>query len=319
MLVRLPRAPVQSGGLRRKTQLFSGTLYMAASSKTPPHQSKGPQFNTPLQVPVFPGSSLLCRHTSCEKPSDTTSFHSVLVCHRTSSQVFLGNKNQFFFYYGGKGSGGSKGESKVKIARERRVRETRTHKRVSPCQKITRVPRERETRTHLKKISPFGNQEYTTRSTMLPISLSMPTVSHLAFVQTAIIILNDSELMDMVMNNGPMSHILPDAQLRLFLNTTRMQNEFRRIQAQRQEINFTIELDQELQHSPNQKWEQLVKKRISSFRLPTCLEGRLIGVTRALSWELTSWLKDHEVLFTLDPRLDLQRNILWKSIGLIDK
>ncbi|GFW88323.1 hypothetical protein TNCV_4963091 [Trichonephila clavipes] len=56
MLVRLPRLPVLSGGLRRKTQLFSGTLYMAASSKTPPHQSKGPQkFNTLLQVTVFPG------------------------------------------------------------------------------------------------------------------------------------------------------------------------------------------------------------------------------------------------------------------------
>ncbi|GFU28322.1 hypothetical protein TNCV_99861 [Trichonephila clavipes] len=50
MLVRLSRAPVLSGGLRRKTQLFSGTLYMAASSKTPPHQSKDPQkFKTPLQ------------------------------------------------------------------------------------------------------------------------------------------------------------------------------------------------------------------------------------------------------------------------------
>ncbi|GFS85888.1 probable G-protein coupled receptor CG31760 [Trichonephila clavipes] len=95
MLVRLPRAPVLSGGLRRKTQLFSGTLYMAASSKTPPHQSKAPQkFNTPLQVPVFPGSSLLCRHTSCEKPSDTTSFHSVLVCHRTSSQFYRVIKGQ---------------------------------------------------------------------------------------------------------------------------------------------------------------------------------------------------------------------------------
>ncbi|GFX09456.1 hypothetical protein TNCV_4698421 [Trichonephila clavipes] len=34
MLVRLSRAPVLSGGLRRKTQLFSCTLYMAASSKT---------------------------------------------------------------------------------------------------------------------------------------------------------------------------------------------------------------------------------------------------------------------------------------------
>ncbi|GFR16288.1 hypothetical protein TNCT_460701 [Trichonephila clavata] len=84
------RAPVLSGGLRRKTQLSSGTLYMAASSKTPLHQSKGPQkFKTSLQVPVFPGSSLLCCHTSCEKPSDTTLFHSVLVCHRTSSQVKL--------------------------------------------------------------------------------------------------------------------------------------------------------------------------------------------------------------------------------------
>ncbi|GFV55396.1 hypothetical protein TNCV_146691 [Trichonephila clavipes] len=35
MLVRLSRAPVLSGGPRRKTQLFSGTLYMTASSKTP--------------------------------------------------------------------------------------------------------------------------------------------------------------------------------------------------------------------------------------------------------------------------------------------
>ncbi|GFX53843.1 hypothetical protein TNCV_1597891 [Trichonephila clavipes] len=67
MLVRLSRA-VLSGGLRRKTQLFFGTLYMAASSKTPPHQSKGPQkFKTPLQVPVFPGSSPLCHHTKSEK------------------------------------------------------------------------------------------------------------------------------------------------------------------------------------------------------------------------------------------------------------
>ncbi|GFW02952.1 hypothetical protein TNCV_683781 [Trichonephila clavipes] len=68
MLVRLSRAPVLSGGLRRKTQLFSGTLYMVASSKTSLHQSKDPQkFKTPLQVPVFPGSSPLCHHTKSEK------------------------------------------------------------------------------------------------------------------------------------------------------------------------------------------------------------------------------------------------------------
>ncbi|GFT22380.1 uncharacterized protein TNCV_3273601 [Trichonephila clavipes] len=80
MLVRLSRAPVLSGRLRRKTQPFSGTLYMAASSKTPSHQSKGHQkFKTLLQVPVFPGSSPLCHHTNSENPSDTTSFESVLV------------------------------------------------------------------------------------------------------------------------------------------------------------------------------------------------------------------------------------------------
>ncbi|GFY09422.1 hypothetical protein TNCV_1942321 [Trichonephila clavipes] len=99
MLVRLSRAPVLSGGLRRKTQLFSCTLYMVASSKTPPHQSKIlKKFKTPLQVPVFPGNSPLCHHTKSEKTSDTTSFHSVLVCHRTSWQKNkdkkLNTKNQ---------------------------------------------------------------------------------------------------------------------------------------------------------------------------------------------------------------------------------
>ncbi|GFV56081.1 hypothetical protein TNCV_4524031 [Trichonephila clavipes] len=141
MLVRLLRAPVLSGGLRRKTQLFSSTLYMAASSKTPSHQSKGPQkFKTPLQVPVFPGNSLLCRHTSCKK----TIRLNFIPLSPGLPQDFVER------------SGGSKGESnKVKIARERRVRETRTHKRVSPCQKITRVPQDCDTRTHLKKVSPL--------------------------------------------------------------------------------------------------------------------------------------------------------------------
>ncbi|GFU02080.1 hypothetical protein TNCV_837241 [Trichonephila clavipes] len=78
MLVRLSRAPVLSSGLRRKTQLFSGTLYMAASSKTPPHQSKDPQkFKTPLQVPVFPGSSLLCHHTKKKKKLEQSSLSDV--------------------------------------------------------------------------------------------------------------------------------------------------------------------------------------------------------------------------------------------------
>ncbi|GFS95553.1 hypothetical protein TNCV_3922911 [Trichonephila clavipes] len=107
---------------------------MAASSKTPPHQSKGPQkFKTPLQVPVFPVSSLLCRHTSCEK----TNRLNFIPLSPGLPQDFVAR------------SGGSRVESKeVKIARERRVRE---NMRVSPCQKITRAPRDCDARTHLKK------------------------------------------------------------------------------------------------------------------------------------------------------------------------
>ncbi|GFT42942.1 hypothetical protein TNCV_1615121 [Trichonephila clavipes] len=86
---------------------------MAASSKTPPHQSKGPQkYNTPLKVPVFPGSSLLCRHTSCEKPSDNFSPLSPGL-----PQDFVAMEKEV-----------EEVKVKVKIARERRVRETRTHK-----------------------------------------------------------------------------------------------------------------------------------------------------------------------------------------------
>ncbi|GFS85692.1 hypothetical protein TNCV_5025021 [Trichonephila clavipes] len=58
MLVRLSRAPVLSGGLRHKTQLFSCTLYMAASQDPTAHTSQGPQKvqNPAPEVPVFQGA-----------------------------------------------------------------------------------------------------------------------------------------------------------------------------------------------------------------------------------------------------------------------
>ncbi|GFT50445.1 hypothetical protein TNCV_11481 [Trichonephila clavipes] len=54
MLVRLSRAPVLSGGLRRKTQLFSGTLYMAASSKTHLTSPRSSEVQHPALSASFP-------------------------------------------------------------------------------------------------------------------------------------------------------------------------------------------------------------------------------------------------------------------------
>ncbi|GFU59095.1 hypothetical protein TNCV_2933841 [Trichonephila clavipes] len=73
-----PGAPVLSGGLRRKTQLFSGTLYMAASSKTPPHQSKKIlRSSTPRSKCQFSQGAVCCVVIPVVKNHQTTSFHSV--------------------------------------------------------------------------------------------------------------------------------------------------------------------------------------------------------------------------------------------------
>ncbi|GFY38282.1 hypothetical protein TNIN_93031 [Trichonephila inaurata madagascariensis] len=105
----------------------------------------------------------------------------------------------------------------------------------------------------------------------------MPSLLHLAFVQTAIRITKDSEIMALVVKYGSMSHILPNAQLRLFLNTTKMQTDMARriLQVPQPEINFTIELDHELQQSPNQKWESNSSKK--NFLSVTHMFGREIA------------------------------------------
>ncbi|GFW40986.1 hypothetical protein TNCV_4089851 [Trichonephila clavipes] len=86
MLVRLPRAPVLSGGLRRKTQLSP-----VPSTWPPPPR---PHLTSPKVLKVqnpapsarFSRKQSVVSSYQSEKPSDTTSFHSVLVCHRTSWQ-----------------------------------------------------------------------------------------------------------------------------------------------------------------------------------------------------------------------------------------
>ncbi|GFU85761.1 hypothetical protein TNCV_1791171 [Trichonephila clavipes] len=60
MLVRLSRAPVLSGGLRRKTQLSSGTLYMAASSKPHLTSPKIIRSSTPRSNCQFSQGAVCC-------------------------------------------------------------------------------------------------------------------------------------------------------------------------------------------------------------------------------------------------------------------
>ncbi|GFQ68135.1 hypothetical protein TNCT_375341 [Trichonephila clavata] len=90
MLVRLPRAPVLSGGLRRKTQISP----VPSTWPLPPR----PHLTSPKVLRSlkrrskcqFSKGAVCCVVIPVVKnKSDSTSFHSVLVCHRTSSQVKL--------------------------------------------------------------------------------------------------------------------------------------------------------------------------------------------------------------------------------------
>ncbi|GFU67677.1 hypothetical protein TNCV_3196741 [Trichonephila clavipes] len=57
MLVRLSRAPVAlSGGLRRKTQLFSCTLYAWSLSRDPTSPVQGPQSSNPAKCQFSQGT-----------------------------------------------------------------------------------------------------------------------------------------------------------------------------------------------------------------------------------------------------------------------
>ncbi|GFQ73597.1 uncharacterized protein TNCT_177201 [Trichonephila clavata] len=154
---------------------------------------------------------------------------------------------------------------------------------------------------------------------MLP--LPVPTLQRLALVQIAIRITNDATIVALTDKYGPISHILPDAESRLFLNETRTMKDVgdNRMKVHKPKIHHVIQPKHEFQRSPNYWWEQLVSIKISTLKLPRVMHRRILGVTRAVSLEVDRWLQYHTVLWTVDPCLDLQSDLVWMSIGKIDR
>ncbi|GFV29720.1 hypothetical protein TNCV_3668121 [Trichonephila clavipes] len=85
-----PRAPVLSGRLRRKTQIFSGTLCMAASSKTSPRQSKVLRSLIPRSSASFPRRAV-CSVIITKVKKHQTQLHST---HSGLPQDFVAEKNK---------------------------------------------------------------------------------------------------------------------------------------------------------------------------------------------------------------------------------
>ncbi|GFS44835.1 uncharacterized protein TNIN_459381 [Trichonephila inaurata madagascariensis] len=156
---------------------------------------------------------------------------------------------------------------------------------------------------------------------MLPSSLPVPNLQRMALVQIAIRISNDASVVALTDKYGPISHILPDAASRLFLNETRtvrnMNDE--KIIMSKPQVHHTIQVTHEFQRSPNYWWEQLVSRSISTLQLPKVMHRRILGATRAVSLEVDRWMQDHSVLWTVDPYLDLQSDLIWMPIGKIDR
>ncbi|GFY72056.1 uncharacterized protein TNIN_468951 [Trichonephila inaurata madagascariensis] len=156
---------------------------------------------------------------------------------------------------------------------------------------------------------------------MLPSSLSVPYLHQMAVVQIAIRIANDEMIVALTDKYGPISHILPDAASRLFLNETRTVRNVNdeKIKMSKPKIHYTIQPTREIQRSPNYFWEILVLRSISTLQLPKVLHRTILGATRAVSLEVDRWMQDHSVLWTVDPYLDLQSDLIWMPIGKIDR
>ncbi|GFV56874.1 hypothetical protein TNCV_1869151 [Trichonephila clavipes] len=156
---------------------------------------------------------------------------------------------------------------------------------------------------------------------MLPSSLPVPNLQQMALVQIAIRITNDAPIVALTDKYGPISYILPDAASILFLDetrTARLRNDGK-IKMSKLKIHHTIQPTREFQRFPNYWWEQLVSRSISTLPLPKVMHRRILGATRAVSLEVDRWLQDHSVLWTVDPCLDLQIDLIWKPIGKIDR
>ncbi|GFW40583.1 uncharacterized protein TNCV_4824191 [Trichonephila clavipes] len=156
---------------------------------------------------------------------------------------------------------------------------------------------------------------------MLPSSLPVPNLQQMALVQIAIRITNDAPIVALTDKYGPISHILPDAASKLFLDetrTARLRNDGK-IKMSKLKIHHTIQPTREFQRSPNYWWEQLVSRSISTLPFPKVMHRRILGATRAVSLEVDRWLQDHSVLWTVDPCLDLRSDLIWKPIGKIDR
>ncbi|GFT13824.1 uncharacterized protein TNCV_3022991 [Trichonephila clavipes] len=151
----------------------------------------------------------------------------------------------------------------------------------------------------------------------------------MAMTKLAITVCCDPEILDLVKEYGCVSFVFPSKETHLYLGVKSLKNEVWIQKDSRSIIGFPVVfLCQDIKNNkhkmrknilPFARWEELVKKRISS--LPHLLKHELLDVIRSFSVEIDKWFKYHSQDWQSFSGIACSAlyDFQWNSLGKIDR
>ncbi|GFT64545.1 uncharacterized protein TNCV_649421 [Trichonephila clavipes] len=154
----------------------------------------------------------------------------------------------------------------------------------------------------------------------------------MAMTKLAITVCCDPEILDLVKDYGCVSFVFPSKEAHLYLGVKSWKNEAWIQKDSKSIIGYPVGcLCQEIKNIepkiskmrknilPFARWEELVKKRISS--LPQLLKHELLDVIRSFSNEIDKWIKYHFQDWQRFSGISCSavNNFQWNSLGKIDR
>ncbi|GFT56570.1 uncharacterized protein TNCV_4056661 [Trichonephila clavipes] len=157
------------------------------------------------------------------------------------------------------------------------------------------------------------------------------SLRQMAMTKLAITVCCDPEILDLVKDYGCVSFVFPSKEAHLYLGVKSWKNEAWIQKDSKSIIGYPVGfLCQEIKNIepkiskmrknilPFARWEELVKKRISS--LPQLLKHELLDVIRSVSIEIDKWIKYHfKDWQSFSGACSALYDFQWNSLGKIDR
>ncbi|GFS61551.1 retrovirus-related Pol polyprotein from transposon opus [Trichonephila clavipes] len=158
------------------------------------------------------------------------------------------------------------------------------------------------------------------------------SLRQMSMTKLATTVCRDPKILHFMKINGCASFVFPSKNAHLYLEVKNARKDTWMWKSLVRDVNFTPvdhhlrrdepdEPDWQIKRNvlPFARWEELVKKRISS--LPKLLQHELLDVIRLVSIEIDKWIKHHSLIWpkSSDIARNFQYEFQWDSLGKIDR